>query len=622
MSNVTLTKKEEFLSLKMIHFYRRHPVWACEDLLGLPVSSPHFRITLKAAWHCDHHISVLSRGMMKSTINAIISILKALLWPNRTQLVLGPLFRHGKMVMEAAGVEPIIQSRMGRMVHRKGFCEASVLKQRGNIMSRGTDLWRVKFLNGSLIMTGPLGQRGDSLLGTRANDLYLDEMRDFNKLTITKTILPFLNVLADPFGNASEEEGFEGNTFKYSGTIRYTDDYYYQIISENKEKMERDKELLKRGFCPLLKRSTYSVVEWNYEDAFILEKGVKRPKVFTVDVVNKLIEDKKMKFYFRINVEEIEAARDSDVVNIEDWAAENKNVPIKLGSKEFPYLLLRSISDDIEITSKKITGAEYMFPEALQESEFISSKDFISGLEPLTSCEDPTVMGVDVATESDKFSIVIIRPGTLLGNTFDHIVYAFAKAHMSYSDMLAKIYECVDSFSVVSIHMDKRGGGTALRDMLREPTDKTKFAVVDEGTDEKAKIPSNRRNMLHMVNATAETNTTTVNAIKAKFQSKKLLMPRILSTHPIREKETIYKDLSSLRSQFGKIRAKAVGAGWRKYYIPEAKSSDASLEKGYKDLFSATLYATDALIEYVEKETKTKKLDNLKVPMPRWVPMG
>lgn len=623
--NIRLTRKERVKYLKMIHFYRRHPVLAVRDILGLPVSSPHLRIAIRAAWFCDHCILVLSRGMMKSTINAIISTLKSILYPNRTQLVLGPQFRQGRMIFEDAGIEKILMDRMGHQVHRKGFGNYSCTT-RTKIIQRGlNDLWKVQFKNGSKIITGPLGKKGDSLLGIRANDIRLDEMRDFTKYQVTKVIHPFANVMSDPFSNLEDSGSFMGNTFMYGGTIRYTDDYYYEIIEEYRKRMRDDSEIKEYGFSPLLSRGKYAVVEFNYEDSFRLSPGTRRPSKFSVEEVTRLTDQGKIKFYFRINLEEIEEGRDSDTISIEDWLAENKNFPIKLGSKEFPYLLLQSVSDEIEFEDPNIPNSQLLFPEALSQLQegFIRSKDFVANLEPLLKCDQVTVMGVDVATESDKFAITIIRPGTVLGNSFDHIVYAFARSHMSYSDMIQKIYECVENYNVVLIHMDKRGGGTALRDMLREPEDKTRLALVDEKTDPKAFTPERRADILRMVNASAEYNTQHVNLIKSKFQAKKLLMPRIVTIHPVPEMDTVYHDLYALRGQFGKVKSKNIGGGWRKYYIPESKSSDESLEKGFKDLFSSTVYAISALVEYCESISGVKKTNNFtNFPVPKYVPIG
>jgi len=619
--NIHLTKKEKLYGLKMIHFYRRHPVLAVRDILGLPVSAPHFRIALRAAWFCDHSVLVLSRGMMKSTINAIVSILKSILYPNRTQLILGPQFRQGRMIFEDAGIEKILSDRMGVQLHRKGFANRSCVTPNKVINKGVNDIWRVKLKNNSQMITGPIGKKGVSLLGIRANDIRLDEARDFTKYQVTKVIQPFANVLADPFNNSGNDKmSFEGNTFMYCGTIRYTDDYYYEIIEEYREKMLSDDEMLKYGFCARLKRGKYAVVEFNYEDAFVLNPNVRRPAVLDVESVSKLVKSGDLRFYFRINVEDIEAAKVSDTVNFEDWAAENKNIPIKLGSKEFPYLLLQSVSDDIEFESPDIPNAEYLFPEALQTMD---SDNFLASLEPLLECGLPTVMGVDVGTESDKFAITIIRPGTSQGNMFDHIIYAFAKSHMSYSDMRQKLYDCIEKYSVVLIHMDKRGGGTAIRDMLREPDDESRIPIVDLSSDPKAAYLPEKIDMLRMVSATAEYNTTMVNTIKAKFQAKKLLMPRILSIHPNENLNAVYKDLLALRSQFGKIKSKPVGGGWRKFYVPESKSSDESLERGYKDLFSSTIYAVDALLSYqrsVERRENKKVFD--KIPLPTYVPVG
>jgi hypothetical protein len=171
--------------------------------------------------------------------------------------------------------------------------------------------------------------------------------------------------------------------------------------------------------------------------------------------------------------------------------------------------------------------------------------------------------------------------------------------------------------------MDKRGGGTALRDMLREPEDKSRLPIVDLVTDEKAKYIPEKLDMMRLVNATAEYNTTMVNTVKAKMQSRKLLMPKIVSTHPDPKMERIYLDLLALRSQFGKVKSRSVGGGWRKFYVPERKSTDESLERGYKDLFSSTLYAMEALLSYCGIEGKIRqKKDYSKIPLPHFVQPG
>jgi hypothetical protein len=604
---IHLTKKERLYGLKMVHFYRRHPVLAVRDILGLPVTAPHLRIAIRAAWFCDHAVLMLSRGMLKSTVIAIISVLKSILYPNRVQLVLGPQFRQGRMIFEDAGIEKIVTDKMGKQEHRLGFSNQSCTSPNKVIYKGNNDIWRVTFKNMSRIITGPLGKKGDSLLGTRANDIRLDEMRDFTKYQITKVIHPFANVLADPFTNAGDLENFEGNTFMYCGTIRYTDDYYYEIIKEYRDYMERDKDFLTYGFCPRIKRGKYCVIEFNYEDAFQVSDEIDRPKQFTAELIDDYISKGYLRFFFRINVEDIEAMKYSDTVNIEDWFAENKNFPIKLGSKEFPYILLQKISDDVEFTDKNMPNAKYLFPEYLKEAAgFCGTEDFAAPLEPLLSCDEETVMGVDVATESDKFAITIIKPGSVQGNTFDHIVYAFTKAHMTYKEMPSKIYECFKKYNTALIYIDKRGGGTALRDLLREPEDKACIPLIDLESDEKAKFVRNGLNIIRMVNATAEYNTIMANNIKVRMQSNRLLMPKLVSIHPNDEKDIIYKDLLSLRNQFGKVISATVGAGWKKYYIPETKSTDPSLDKGYKDLFSSTLYAMDALLEYCGEKDKKR----------------
>ena len=460
------------------------------------------------------------------------------------------------------------------------------------------------------------------MLGTRANDIYLDEMRDFKRYQVTKVIQPFANVFEDPFSTNEDAAMDRGNTFLYSGTIRYTDDYYYEIIDEYRKKMVQNQALLRYGFCPRIGRGTYAVVEFNYEDAFKLADGIPRPEQITVDDVLRWQEENKIKFFFRVNIEEIEALKESDTVSKEDWYAENKNFPIKLGSKEFPYILLQTISDLYEIDSKDIPNSHLIFPELLGEKWTSNQEEFVGYIEPLSACTLPCVAGIDIGTESDKFACTIIRPGTVQGNMFDNIVYAYAESHLSYAEILNKIYDLVDKYSLARIHMDLRGGGTAVRDMLRDQPREGRPIIVDLKSDQKATQLANRIDMLRMINATPEYNTTIVNMIKAKMQAKKLLMPKIVSIHPDPDRNRLYRDLLALRSQFGKIKARPIGGGWKKFYVPETKSSDESLEKGFKDLFSSTLYAADALMQYTRELEESNKRANYSFPMPTFIEIG
>jgi len=59
--------------------------------------------------------------------------------------------------------------------------------------------------------------------------------------------------------------------------------------------------------------------------------------------------------------------------------------------------------------------------------------------------------------------------------------------------------------------------------------------------------------------------------------------------------------MGAFRGQLIKVKHKTV-AGGLKFYIPEYKSKDESLEKGYKDLFSAGLYAYYGIWELMDQD--------------------
>jgi len=597
MSNapVRLTEEEKEQLYKVIWFYINHPVLAVRDILGLPIDAPHVRIAIREEWNNHHVIKLLSRGMMKTTLDAIMSILAALLIPGIKILILGPRFRQGRYTFEDAGIEPIVRCQMGVQDKTALFALNSCV-DKAKVITRGTDLWRIRFSNGSQIFTGPIGQTGDTVRGLRSNYTKLDEVKDFSDRAINKVIKPMSNVLQNPIGDADTSLV---NRFTYSGTIGYSDDYYSSLINEYQEKMDPDSDLFD---------DDYTIIEFNFEDTFYLDST----ESITINSsnVDKLIKQNKVKFFYRINLSEIIKDKESDTVDSEDWFAENKNRPLKLGDRFFPYQLINEVSN-MEFTDQNDPNSKYKFPEELSLLGG-SKKDFAAFLEPILECDQATIMGVDPARESDKTAIVIIRPGELHGDPFNHIIYARTEKQMPIKEQAMLIRRLIDQFSVEAVYIDKKGNGVSIMDELVDP-DLTKLPgaipIVDPEFDENQRQLAESGNgipILNMVNPTVELNTNTATRLRAAFQKKTFLLPKPFPIQGDQELERVHRDIQALRGQLRKIKAKPIGQGL-KFYMPERKSADESLERGYKDLFSALLYAFHGLLLKVRPDDDTSR---------------
>lgn len=577
----------------MAFFYLRHPVLAVNDILGLPVSAPHVRIAIREEWEHNHVVKLLSRGLMKTTLDAIMSLLSAVLRPGTQNLSLGPTFRQGKFVFEQAGIEKMIRCEMGVQDRTAKYAWLSCKDAR--IIKRGVDMWKIEFKNGSSILTAPIGATGDNIRGLRAHTTRLDEFKDFSDRIVNRVIKPMSNVLLNPLGG-DENTKFSTNKFVYSGTIGYADDHYSGVIEEYRDRMDEDGDDYDED---------YIVIEFNYEDCYYLDS--------TADIqlgasnVDELIDNGTVRFYYRINLSEIIKDGQSETVDIEDWLSENKNVPLKLGNRYFSRDLIDSVSS-VEFTSTSDPTAKYKYPVALREEG--KFKDFSAFLEPILSCDQGTIMGVDPARESDKTAIVIIRPGFLYGDKFSHIVYAHAIAggSMTIKEQAVFIRKLQREFNVMGIYMDKKGNGVAMADELAQPDtnmDPDAVPILDPEFDERfammaLTVPGNLP-ILHLLNPTVELNTVAASRLRAAFQNQTLLIPKPLHIQPDPRLAEAHRHMGALRGQLIKVKHKTV-AGGLKFYIPEYKSKDESLEKGYKDLFSANLYAYHGIWQLMNEE--------------------
>lgn len=176
---------------KTIDFWRRNPVIAAEDLLGIYLSDAQAWV-LASSWNTEKAIWSCSRNWGKSFIIAVYCILRALLYPNQNIYIISSVGNQAKETF----------SKIEEIVLRQGRTSESIpdLKDiamgetaAGNKNPTGfkhdPSSYTVSFHNGSKIMT--LNSKPDNVRGKRANLLVYDECAFVDEELIVATT-PFV----------------------------------------------------------------------------------------------------------------------------------------------------------------------------------------------------------------------------------------------------------------------------------------------------------------------------------------------------------------------------------------------------------------------------------------------
>lgn len=171
-AKITLTK-----------FLKTNLAFTFEMLCGMKLM-PFQEIILKGLFARDNCLFVGGRGVSKSTLIAIFSILYSIFYPDKKICIISANFRSARRILEAA--EKMVNSKKGVLLKQ---CFP-------NQMRRNNDIFRWILPNQSEIFALPLSN-GDGLRGTRANCVCVDEGLLISK-EIQETILrPFLTVKQD-----------------------------------------------------------------------------------------------------------------------------------------------------------------------------------------------------------------------------------------------------------------------------------------------------------------------------------------------------------------------------------------------------------------------------------------
>ena len=537
-----------FLKLcKIMWWCRTHPVGASFLLLGVLLRAPHQSITLRKMWTTSTIAMKLSRGMAKSFLLGLFAILKTLLWSGSTGAVLGAGARTGLLIFEET-IEPMVDGTLDAQEPRE-FARRSLRDERRIVQN---DRHRTIVCFGkrhrSLIVTGPLGRKGANspLRGLRTNSFLAgDEFAEVDMDVWEPVVKPFGNV-AKGFGRESTLKEIDIHSL-YAGTIRYDWQYYTRIVE--------DIELhLANG------SKNHLVVEFNYEDAFYYVGGD--------------AENGRLVFVYPIRKQKIE-----DEQRLADrayWLAENKNVVIAQADSEYPSQLIHRIQN-YELDDKDF------------EDRF---------LKPMLGCQDPCVVGIDPARESDAFALTIVRLGPMATvgpmYPFNHVIYSQILLQRPFQEMAELIWEIDERFNVVAYMMDHGGGGVAIRDLLTYPSPGVSNAPIydpDEFSDENPvplSLEAEGKPILHLMRCNNERLTTWNNYLKGQMEQNAFLFPQHEHRDPSPAMDRVYRTIYEQGRQFTYILSKPAGR-FKSYVAPNRRYK--------KDLYSATVMAAAYLYD-------------------------
>lgn len=171
----TLTAEEE-----LIEFYRQYPEIACEDLLGIKLVWFQ-RIILREMWSKRSTLTIMTRGLSKSFMDIIASLLFALLYPEMQIGLISRSYRQVRLFMF---------TQIKQMVKNSQYLKNSV---EGKIIT-GQEACRVGFKNGSYVEGLPPGSSGETIRGQRYHISFVDEYAFMDPDLVNTVIMPMLSV--------------------------------------------------------------------------------------------------------------------------------------------------------------------------------------------------------------------------------------------------------------------------------------------------------------------------------------------------------------------------------------------------------------------------------------------
>jgi hypothetical protein len=645
------------------------------------------QITIEDAGHgewfgfsCEDHLFLLEDCTVTHnsyTHASLAAPLKATLFKNTRGLTLSRSgFRGGKELLK--DTERMVLGQLRSQNLPGAFLRASI--RGAKLINRDPSMWTIDIRSNSQYSTVPTNNH-EQLRGLRATIVNLDERAFMPDDLVHKIIRPMLNVGLD-FRRAAQ--GGDSNQIWQFSTIDYTLRGWWRELQTATEMQRQEFEaqkarkngdwaeydLLMGANEGRLKTASFHYSRIDYTDLIIpqyvntmdgdrryrvnypMETGVEEADILKYD------EGEGVSYWYTYPVDRRGLEDPLRLGNVDEdlWLAEQRNIPLSASGNVFSHELLSTISERPVWTASK----------RRRKQGDDDDEDFSEFYAPLLwSSGDPCVMGVDYARESDESALVVIRVGELAEGDFDpftprvdehgrpllgqtpwnHICWAESWKHLQAHEMASKIRELHARFNIVhtidlgGIGMDKRGGGTAVRDELGNPRAPTINGAPDPTWDGSKVLkmydPSDYRggfghfsalddpmywSGLRLLATTNQDNIEWTYGMRALMQQKKLYLayweppsrwaqekglvnpngePDRL--HPEFQKwEVGYNGIRRLKSQLLRILSKVSEQGVMGFTMP----GDRTKDEGKKDLWAAGIYATGLLRQHLTAKLK------------------
>lgn len=415
----------------------------CKHILNINIL-PMQGLILQEMWNKKFPMLVGSRGLGKSFILSLYSILRALLLPKRKIVIVGAAFRQSKVLFD------YMETIWNNSPLLRDACDSE------SGPKKDTDRYLLK-LNESKIICLPLGN-GEKIRGQRANDIIADEFASIPRDIFETVVAGFAAVSSDPIENV-----------KKIASKKKANDLGIDLVSEENVIENKDNQIILSGtaYYDFNHFSSY----WKKWKSIIKSNGDR----------NKLRE----------------VFNGEDPPESFDWR--------QYSIIRLPYELLpEGFMDAAQVARSKATvhtgiyqmefGAVFtrdsqgFFKRSLIEScvanESNSIKDsggntIIFEAKLMGDHESQYFFGVDPASEVDNFSIVVIESKNdhrrivhcWTTNRSEHqerVKRGLAKETDFYAYCARKIRDLMRLFPCQHIAMDAQGGGIAVMEALHD----------------------------------------------------------------------------------------------------------------------------------------------------------
>lgn len=542
-------------------------------LLGIEIS-PLQACILHNLWIHNFPMLIGSRGLSKSFLLALYSLLRAVLIPGSKIVCVGAGFRQSKVLFSY--VEKFWQDAP---VLR------SIFKATSDGPKMGNDMFTFTF-GQSRIFFIPLGPGGEKVRGLRANIIIADEMNSMDVDTYEIVVNNFAAVSINPIEKMKQEAkknfykknglkipqellevGFQ-NQSVVAGTMGYEHQPMYNYWKKYKAIIDSKGENLKEAFGGV-------DVDLTYKDFCVMRIPYELiPKGF--------MDDKTI-------------ARAKATIHIGAYNSEYGCTPVKDSTGFFR----RSIIDQC-VANDKTIQTDPTWPKFCLESF-----DALDRGDP----NKEYVMGVDPASETDNFAITIIE----IYKDHQRVVYNWTTNKETVREIDPKanywsfcarhIRDLCKKFNIIKIGIDSQGGGSSLSEALHDEDSLRKFEQPFwEEIDYKNPKATDNMQGLHIIRLVHFANyhwlSNANHSLRKDLESKHLLFPRFnsailgLSSEGMFGSQSNIENIEELKDELSTIVMVVVGNRER-WDTPQVKTDTNKVGRMRKDRYSSLLIAND-----------------------------